>query len=88
MRWAIIAIVGTLAGCASQPAGYIRADGRQDEAQLRLALAQCRAEGARGVVDYVTGEGAVPFIVGSASRSSKEQTIVNGCMARNGYLSQ
>lgn len=87
--FAIAMLCLVLSGCASQPAGgFVRADGRQDAAQMQLALAQCKAEGARGVQDYVDAGGVVPFVAGSINRSSKETTIVNGCMARNGYLAQ
>ena len=78
-----------LVGCASQPAGYLRADGKSsDPSQMQLVLAQCRGEGATAVADYVTGEGAIPWAAGMASRSSKETAVINGCMARNGYLAQ
>jgi len=87
----IIAIAAGLAGCASSGAtgGYARADGRAtDSAQMRMALAQCQGEGAKEVGDYVTGEGAIPWAVGMATRGTKENAIVNACMARNGYLAQ
>jgi hypothetical protein len=77
-----------LSGCVSQPtAPYSRVDGRPiDSAQMRAVLAQCQGEGAVAVGDYVTGEGAIPWAVGTFSRSSKESAVVNACMARNGYL--
>src|SRR5262245_43905736 len=83
-----------LAGCASQlpsaaALSYVRADGRPtDTAQVRLTLAQCPSDGATAVGDYVTGERAVPWAAGMISRSSQETGVVNGCMARNGYLAQ
>jgi hypothetical protein len=79
-----------LSACASQPTGpYSRVDGRPaDPNQMRAVLAQCRGEGAVAVGDYVTGEGAIPWAVGTFSRSSKESAVVNACMARNGYLGQ
>jgi hypothetical protein len=84
-----------LTGCASQAAGpvassnYVRTDGRPADAlEIRSVLAQCQGEGARGVADYVTGEGAVPWVAGMVTRSSKETTITNACMARNGYVAQ
>lgn len=88
MRRVIFVGFLALAGCASQPGSYYRADGRADDAQLRLVLAQCRGEGAAAVGDYVTGEGPIPWAFGQASRSSKETAVVNACMARNGYLAQ
>jgi len=83
---AILAAI--LPSCASQPTGpYSRVDGRPiDAAQMRAVLAQCRGEGAIAVGDYVTGEGAIPWAVGTFSRSSKESAVVNACMARNGDL--
>jgi hypothetical protein len=66
---------------------YARTDGRPvDPAQQRAVLAQCQGEEATAVVDYVTGEGAIPWIAGMATRSSKEATVTNACMARNGYI--
>lgn len=83
-----------LSGCASQPmtstsVAYARVDGSPiNVAQEQAVLAQCQGEGASGVADYVTGEGAIPWIAGMATRSSKEATITNACMARNGYVLQ
>jgi hypothetical protein len=82
-----------LSGCATQPStsslNYVRADGRPtDEAQARIVLAQCQGEGARSVDDQVYASGVVPWVGAVVSRSSKENTITNACMARNGYLAQ
>jgi hypothetical protein len=85
----ILGTVGlALAGCASAGSrGYIRADGRPADAlQTRAMLAQCKGEGATAVVDYVGGEGAIPWAVGLGSRSAKESAVVDACMARNGYV--
>jgi hypothetical protein len=76
----------TAAGPATSP-GYVRTDGHAvDAVQLRAVMAQCQGEAARGVTDYVTGEGAVPWVAGMVTRSSKETTLANACMARNGYV--
>jgi hypothetical protein len=86
-----ISLAAILSGCATQSGGlnYARVDGAPiNEAQMRAVLAQCQAEAAKSVGDYVPGEGPVPWAAGVLSRSSKETTIANGCMARNGYLSQ
>jgi len=81
-----------LSGCASQAttaSSYVRTDGRPiDELQARAALAQCQGEGATAVVDYVPGDGVIPWATGVASRSSKETAVINACMARNGYVAQ
>ena len=92
-RFAILAGVCLLAGCASQPStssmSYARVDGRPTgEAQARAALPQCQGEGARSVDDQVYAGGLIPWVGAVASRSSKENTITNACMARNGYLAQ
>jgi hypothetical protein len=87
----VIAAALSLCGCATQTSGgmnYARVDGAPvNESQMRAVLAQCQAEAAKSVSDYVTGEGAIPWAAGMMSRSSKEATITKGCMARNGYLS-
>ena len=89
MRALSLAVVLGLAGCATAPTSYLRADSRPtDPAQMQLTLAQCQGEGAASVVDYVPGDGAIPWAFGQASRSSKEAAIVKACMARNGYLAQ
>jgi hypothetical protein len=91
---AIVALAAALVGCATSAGpvaspGYVRTDGNAvDALQLRAVMAQCQGEAARGVTDYVTGEGAVPWVAGMVTRSSKETTIKNACMARNGYVTQ
>ena len=94
IRFAMVAATCLLGGCATQPAStgalnYVRTDGRpNDIAQTASALAQCQGEGARSVDDQVYAAGVVPWIGAVVSRSSKENTITNACMARNGYLAQ
>ena len=86
----VLTLTLLLAGCASQPSGYVRTDGRAtDQAPMQAALAQCQAEGATAVTDYVPGgQGPIPWMAGAASRSNKETAVVKGCMARNGYIAQ
>ena len=80
------------AGCGSQSSNapgmdYVRTDGRPiDAVQARATLAQCQGEGARSVDDHVYAGGPIPWLVAVGSRASKEKTITNACMARNGYL--
>lgn len=92
MRKAILVLCLPLGGCVTQQTGtYVRADGRPSDA--RLVLAQCQGEAASAMTDYgllgsgSTG-GAVGWATGLAQRSSKETTVTNACMARNGYLTQ
>jgi hypothetical protein len=87
------AICCAISGCASQPSSasmsYVRTDNRPiDVAQMRAVLAQCKGEGARSVEDHVYAGGLIPWVTAVGSRSSKENTITNACMARNGYLAQ
>ncbi len=86
--FSFLASLMLLSGCVTQNGNYVRADGPSDPARMQLVMAQCRGAGARAVVDYVTGEGPIPWLVGTATRASKEETITNACMARSGYLAQ
>ena len=89
---ACLLILG-LAGCASQSFGtaasYVPADGSPvDLIQMKAVLAQCQSEGAIYVKDHPSDEGPFPWLAGMVSRSSKEDAVINACMARNGYLAQ
>lgn len=76
-----------LSGCASHPSSYQRTDGRPTEpAQMRSALAQCKAEGAVATGNAGNTLGPIPWIVAMATKPSQESTFVDACMARNGYL--
>jgi hypothetical protein len=78
-----------LANCAAQPtsASFARADGRPaDDAQLRLALAQCKGEGATAMA--ATSQATIPYPETVVAQSHNEAKIVAACMARNGYLTQ
>jgi hypothetical protein len=97
IRFAMLAVACLLSGCAAQSASmnsttsmnYVRTDGRPiDSTQARAVLAQCQGEGARSVGDEVYSRGLVPWMGAVASRASKESTITNACMARNGYVAQ
>jgi uncharacterized protein YceK len=64
-----------LSGCASQLSKYVRTDGAPvNAAQEQAAMAQCKGEAAT----TVTGSGL--------SELRKEDTVINACMARNGYV--
>jgi hypothetical protein len=67
-----------LAGCAQLKQQYVRTDGSPiDNAQQQSALAQCKGEAALATAN-VTPEND-PF-------HQRETTVVNACMARNGYI--
>jgi hypothetical protein len=69
-----------LAGCASQ-SKYIRTDGASiDMAQEQAMLAQCKGEGA--IATPSDAFGPANFI----QQQRKEVTIIDACMARNGYI--
>jgi hypothetical protein len=88
-NWFAIGCLLLLAGCASQPtsADFARADGRPaDDAQLRLALAKCKGEGATAMA--ATSQATTPYPETVVANSRNEANIVNACMARNGYLAQ
>jgi hypothetical protein len=81
MRALMIAIALALAGCAAQRSMYARTDGRPvDAAQEQATLAQCKGEGATAPVQ------TVPSPYGVVERARKENTIIDACMARNGYI--
>ena len=94
IRFATLAAACLLSGCTTQPAStaalnYVRTDGHpNDIAQTASALAQCQGEGARSVDDQVYAGGLIPWVGATVSQYSKENTITNACMARNGYLAQ
>ena len=80
-----------LTGCAIElrPGNYVRTDGRPiADAQANAALAQCQAEGKNAVSDRVNTPGPVAWVTAMATRPSDETVAVNGCMARNGYVTR
>jgi hypothetical protein len=89
IRFAMLAAACLLSGCSDSerlneaPASrtYVRTDGHPiDGAQAQAVLAQCQGESAQSVQDQVDSD--------EPSRTSKENTIIYACMARNGYLAQ
>jgi hypothetical protein len=78
----VVAYAAALTGCASQLANssYVRTDGAAvNAAQEQATLAQCKAEG----VTTVPSEGPDQY---PWNRARDEATIINACMARNGYI--
>jgi hypothetical protein len=70
-----------LGACASHNSEYARTDGVPvDRMHEQAMLAQCKGEGA-------TAPGqTVPSPYGVVERARKENTIIDACMARNGYV--
>ena len=84
--WALIGAV-LLGSCATDGQGYTRVHGRTNPDHLRLALAQCQAEGAISPQGfYVPAGGWVGLTGNLVLRAAQEQTVTSGCMARNGYV--
>jgi hypothetical protein len=90
MRILVLLLLLGLTGCASQSRSdayvhYIRADGQPvDTGHVRMILAQCQGEGARGAPATNVGYAFSGWI----SRPHTQGTLINACMARNGYLEQ
>ena len=81
MRAFLIAMALALAGCASHSSTYTRTDGAPvDPLHQQATLAQCKGEGATAPVQ------TVPSPYGVVERARKENTIIDACMARNGYI--
>jgi hypothetical protein len=75
----VMASAVVLAGCASQLSKYVQTDGAPvDAAQEQATLAQCKSEAAT----TVTGNTGAFFL----NEYRKENTVISGCMARNGYI--
>lgn len=67
-----------LVGCAQLKQQYVRTDGSPvDNAQQQSVLAQCKGEAAVATANVTSGED--PF-------HRREVTVINACMARNGYI--
>ena len=84
VRIFLIAIAIALSGCAAQymnASMYTRTDGAPvDAAKQQATLAQCKGEG-------VSGPGLTDGTVyGAVAQAQKESTLVDACMARNGYI--
>jgi hypothetical protein len=81
MRAFLIAMALTLGACSSHSSEYARTDGVSvDRVHEQATLAQCKGEAA-------TAPGqTVPSPYGVVERERKENTIIDACMARNGYI--
>jgi hypothetical protein len=81
----LFAVACLLAGCASSPARFVRADGQPaDDAKVQLVLAQCKGEGARALL----AAGESQYVDGAIIKANREVDIVSACMAKHGYLAQ
>jgi len=81
VRAFLIAIALALGGCASNSSDYARTDGVPvDPMHQQATLAQCKGEAA------TTPSGNTAGLLPSVKRASDENTIINACMARNGYI--
>jgi hypothetical protein len=77
MRAFLMAMALALGACASNNSEYARTDGVPvDRMHEQAMLAQCKGEAVSGTVD--------PLQVVAQAR--KEATIIDACMARNGYV--
>ena len=82
MRAILIAMALVLGGCASHSSAYTRTDGVPvDPVHQQATLAQCKGEGVTGA-----GPGAPGTVLGPLNQARKETTLVDACMARNGYI--
>ena len=84
MRAFLIAIALALGGCADHKStpNYTRTDGAPvDPAKVQVVLAQCKGEARAGSGD----PGIIPYY-GEIAQQRKETTLVDACMARNGYI--
>jgi len=82
MRAFLIAIALALGGCADHKStpNYTRTDGAPvDPAKVQAVLAQCKGEGVSG------DPGIIPYY-GEIAQARKETTLLDACMARNGYI--
>ena len=81
MRAFLIAMAIALGGCSSHNGGYGRTDGVPvDPLHQQSTLAQCKGEGVSGAA---LTDGTV---YGAVAQAQKESTLVDACMARNGYI--
>jgi hypothetical protein len=81
VRAFLMAMAIALGGCASHSSAYSRTDGVPvDPLHQQATLAQCKGEAATAVVQTTGGA------YGALDRARKEATLVDACMARNGYI--
>ena len=72
-----------LSACASHKSGYARTDGVPvDPLHQQTTLAQCKGEGVNGAA---LTDGTV---YGAVAQARKETTLIDACMARNGYIQE
>jgi hypothetical protein len=86
MRAFLIAMAVALAGCADHKStpNYTRTDGAAvDPAKVQVVLAQCKGEAATGAGS--SDPGIIPYY-GEIAQQRKETTLLDACMARNGYI--
>ena len=83
MRTFLIAMALALSGCADKSTpNYTRTDGAPvDPAKVQAVLAQCKGEARAGSGD----PGIIPYY-GEIAQARKETTLLDACMARNGYV--
>src|SRR5262245_31955818 len=83
------ALIGALllGSCVTDSQGYVRVHGRTNPDHLQLTLAQCQGESASVPQSfYVAGPCWVGLAGSLVARAAQDQTVVSGCMARNGYV--
>jgi len=82
MRAFLIAMALALSGCADHKStpNYTRTDGAPvDPEKVQAVLAQCKGEAGS------SDPGIIPYY-GEIAQSRKETTLLDACMARNGYI--
>ena len=86
MRALLIVVALALAGCADHKStpNYTRTDGAPvDPEKVQAVLAQCKGEAATGAGS--SDPGIIPYY-GEIAQQRKETTLLDACMARNGYI--
>jgi hypothetical protein len=87
MRTILIVMALALGGCAAQHASiYTRTDGGPvDPAKEQAVFAQCKGEVVTTPVPVGNGS-PVSNMIGTFTGPQKEATVLDACMARNGYI--
>jgi hypothetical protein len=84
MKYGLVLLAAlALAGCASQvqPSAYRRIDGQPaDATRTQAVLAQCKGEAA--LVPQSGGGGPVGMIVATSDQATRENAVLDACMAR------
>jgi len=87
MRFLALSGMLLLGACVTADQGYVRAGGRTNAEQQRLALAQCQGEAAATPqAFYLGGAGWVGFAGNLVARAAQVDSVTSACMARNGYV--